>query len=102
MKIADLQSLVLYLLADANAPQWVSVRNRTSIRQVVMLMVPGLELGMFNGKVPLEPVVAMDIDTPAADQVPTENASTSQGARLRRTTIQNICALQTTSTILQV
>lgn len=82
VKIADLQSLVLYLLADANAPQWVSVRNRTSIRQVVMLMVPGLELGMFNGKVPLEPVVAMDIDTPAADQVPTENASTSQGGAL--------------------
>jgi RNA exonuclease 1 len=55
VKITDLQSLVLYLLADGNAPQWVSVRNRTSIRQVVMLMVPGLELGMFNGDVPLGP-----------------------------------------------
>ncbi|KAH7372370.1 hypothetical protein BKA66DRAFT_422962 [Pyrenochaeta sp. MPI-SDFR-AT-0127] len=49
VRITDLQSLVLYLLADGNAPQWVSVRSRTSIQQVVMLMVPGLELGMFNG-----------------------------------------------------
>ncbi|KAF2850701.1 hypothetical protein T440DRAFT_82789 [Plenodomus tracheiphilus IPT5] len=54
VKLADLQSLVLYLLADGNAPQWVSVRSRTSIQQVVMLMVPGLELGMFNGEVPLD------------------------------------------------
>ena len=54
VKITDLQSLVLYLLADGNAPQWASVRNRTSIRQVAMLMVPGLELGMFNGDVSLD------------------------------------------------
>jgi len=54
VKLADLQSLVLYLLADGNAPQWVSVRSRNSIQKVVMLMVPGLELGMFNGTVSLE------------------------------------------------
>ncbi|KAF2799999.1 hypothetical protein K505DRAFT_413237 [Melanomma pulvis-pyrius CBS 109.77] len=54
LKITDLQSLVLYLLADGNAPQWVSVRHRMNIRQVVVLMVPGLELGMFNGDVSLE------------------------------------------------
>lgn len=80
VKITDLQSLVLYLLADGNAPQWVSVRNRTSIRQVVMLMVPGLELGMFNGKVPLDTATAMDIDTPAADDVPADVVSVSQEA----------------------
>ena len=74
VKITDLQALVLYLLADGNAPQWVSVRNRTSIRQIVMLMVPGLELGMFNGKVPLEEASAMDIDKPAAESVPAEVA----------------------------
>ena len=77
VKITDLQALVLYLLADGNAPQWVSVRNRTGIRQVVMLMVPGLELGMFNGKVPLDAATAMDIDT-AADQVPADAVSVSQ------------------------
>jgi RNA exonuclease 1 len=54
VKITDLQALVLYLLADGNAPQWVSVRNRNSIQRVVMLMVPGLDLGMFNGKIALD------------------------------------------------
>ncbi|KAF1842645.1 uncharacterized protein K460DRAFT_407041 [Cucurbitaria berberidis CBS 394.84] len=57
VKITDLQSLVLYLLTDGNAPQWVSVRNRTSIHQIVMLMVPGLELGMFNGDITLDPAM---------------------------------------------
>ncbi|KAG9204165.1 hypothetical protein G6514_001803 [Epicoccum nigrum] len=77
VKITDLQALVLYLLADGNAPQWVSVRNRTGIRQVVMLMVPGLELGMFNGKVPLDAATSMDVDT-AADQVPADATSVPQ------------------------
>jgi RNA exonuclease 1 len=54
VKITDLQALALYLLADGNAPQWVSVRNRQSIQRVVMLMVPGLDLGMFNGNVALD------------------------------------------------
>ncbi|KAH9873862.1 hypothetical protein IAQ61_004489 [Plenodomus lingam] len=56
VKLGDLQTLVLYLLADGNAPQWVSVRSRASIQRVVMLLVPGLEIGMFNGTVSLEPV----------------------------------------------
>ncbi|KAF1935110.1 hypothetical protein EJ02DRAFT_460650 [Clathrospora elynae] len=60
VKITDLQSLVLYLLADGNAPQWVSVRSRANIQQVVMLMVPGLELGMFTGDVALEPASRSD------------------------------------------
>lgn len=80
VKITDLQALVLYLLADGNAPQWVSVRNRASIRQVVMLMVPGLELGMFSGKVPLEAATAMDVDTLATDKAPADVASVSQEA----------------------
>ncbi|KAK7191763.1 hypothetical protein DPSP01_007201 [Paraphaeosphaeria sporulosa] len=53
-KISDLQALALYILADGTAPQWVGVESRTSIRKVVVLMVPGLELDMFNGKIPLE------------------------------------------------
>ncbi|PVH99480.1 hypothetical protein DM02DRAFT_564465 [Periconia macrospinosa] len=54
VKITDLQALALYILAEGVAPQWVAIRNRASIRQVVMLMVPGLEMGMFSGKIPLE------------------------------------------------
>ncbi|KAI9819592.1 MAG: hypothetical protein M1827_007042 [Pycnora praestabilis] len=54
IKIGDLQSLVLYLLADGPAPQWVSVRHHNSIKKVVVLMVPGLERGMFDGITSLE------------------------------------------------
>ena len=50
IKISDLQNLVLYLLADAAAPQFVSVRHRSQFRKVVVLMVPGLERSMFNLK----------------------------------------------------
>src|SRR5205807_891710 len=48
VRIGDLQSLALYILADGSAPQWVSLRHHTAVRQVVVLMVPGLEAGMFN------------------------------------------------------
>ena len=44
---------LLYLLADGNAPQWCAVRNHNYVRNVVALMVPGLEMGMFDGKIPL-------------------------------------------------
>lgn len=48
VKISDLQSLVLYILADGPSPQFVSVRHRPEIRKVVVLMVPGLERDMFK------------------------------------------------------
>ncbi|KUJ11296.1 uncharacterized protein LY89DRAFT_723115 [Mollisia scopiformis] len=47
VKLNDLQSLVLYILADGPSPQFVSVRHRPQIRKVVVLMVPGLEMDMF-------------------------------------------------------
>ncbi|KAF2400360.1 hypothetical protein EJ06DRAFT_466271, partial [Trichodelitschia bisporula] len=53
VKLSDLQQLALYILADAPAPQWVAVRHHTSIKQVVVMMVPGLEAGMFTGEIPL-------------------------------------------------
>lgn len=54
VKLVDMQALVLYLLADGTAPQWVSVRSRASIQRVVMLMVPGLDQGMFSGSTALD------------------------------------------------
>ncbi|KAF2756667.1 hypothetical protein EJ05DRAFT_440891 [Pseudovirgaria hyperparasitica] len=51
VKISDLQSLALYLIADGNAPQWIAVRHRNSVRRVVILAVPGLELGMLKGSI---------------------------------------------------
>ena len=52
IKIGDLQSLVLYILAEGHSPQFVSVRHRPEFRKVVVLMVPGLEKSMFDAKVP--------------------------------------------------
>lgn len=49
-KISDLQGLILYLLADGTSPQWVAVRHHQSFRKVVVLMVPGLERDMFDGR----------------------------------------------------
>jgi RNA exonuclease 1 len=53
IKISDLQGLVLYVLADGPSPQWISVRHRSEIRKVVVLMVPGLEREMFLKSSPL-------------------------------------------------
>jgi RNA exonuclease 1 len=54
LAISDFQTLVLYLLTDSPAPSWVSVSHRSAITKVVTLMVPGLELGMFNGQIPFD------------------------------------------------
>ncbi|KAI9758578.1 MAG: hypothetical protein M4579_003013 [Chaenotheca gracillima] len=55
-KISDLQNLVLYLLADGPAPQFISVKNHSSIKKVVSVMVPGLERDMFDGTISLQQV----------------------------------------------
>ena len=54
IKVADLQDLVLYCLADGVSPQWISVKDRSSVKKAVVLFVPGLENGMFDGSIPLE------------------------------------------------
>ena len=54
LKISDLQNLVLYCLADAVGPQWVAVKNHSSVKKAVVLLVPGLEKGMFDGSIALE------------------------------------------------
>ena len=53
LKISDLQALALYCLADGTSPQWIAVRHHLQIRKVVVLMVPGLERGMFSGDIEL-------------------------------------------------
>jgi RNA exonuclease 1 len=54
VKVSDLQNLVLYLLADGTSPQWCSVRHHHNFRKVVVVMVPGLEAGMFDGKISVD------------------------------------------------
>lgn len=53
LRVADLQALLLYCFGDGQAPQWVAINNSGRIQKTVVLMVPGLELGLFNGSVPL-------------------------------------------------
>lgn len=53
LRLDDLQMLLLYCLADGTAPNWVSIRHHAGIRKAVVLMVPGLEKGMFEGTIQL-------------------------------------------------
>ncbi|GIC85624.1 RNA exonuclease [Aspergillus udagawae] len=55
IRIMDLQNLLLYCFADGIAPQWISIKHSGHIRKIVVLMVPGLEMGMFDGTLPLKP-----------------------------------------------
>lgn len=49
--IPELRELVLYILADEVAPQWLLIRNKYNIKKVVVLLVPGLEPSLFDMKV---------------------------------------------------
>ena len=75
LKISDLQSLVLYCLADGTSPQWVSVRHHNNVKKAVVLFVPGLEKGMFNGGIKLEESTSMIEDT----ETPTEFSNNVNG-----------------------
>lgn len=55
IRLSDLQGLLLYCFADGVAPQWISVKHSGHVRKMVVLMVPGLEMGMFDGTIALEP-----------------------------------------------
>lgn len=81
VKLADLQNLVLYLLADGTSPQWCSVRHRTSIRKVVVLMVPGLESGFFDGKIPLLEQTKEDTmaETTKSDDAQAQSTNSANG-----------------------
>ena len=51
VNINHLQTLVLYCLADATAPQFVPVRHHAMVTKAVVLLVPGIERGMFDGSI---------------------------------------------------
>ncbi|KAF6220338.1 hypothetical protein HO133_003470 [Letharia lupina] len=55
VNINHLQALVLYCLADATSPQFVSVRHHGMVKKAVVLLVPGLEKGMFDGSIQIDP-----------------------------------------------
>ncbi|KAL1964823.1 hypothetical protein VTN77DRAFT_6325 [Rasamsonia byssochlamydoides] len=75
IRISDLQGLLLYCFADGIAPQWISIKHSGHVRKIVVLMVPGLELGMFDGSIPLEdkPVSAECVDSKTAGEEQAED-----------------------------
>lgn len=79
IKISDLQGLLLYCLADAVAPQWISVKHSGHVRKVVMLMVPGLELGMFDGSIPLSK--GAETPTPEVPAAAADNSQSGEDAK---------------------
>lgn len=82
VKLGDLQGLVLYLLADGSGPQWCAVRHHANVRQVVALMVPGIEAGMFDGRIRVAEQSQPDeegtslVDSPKVTQQSNEATST--------------------------
>ncbi|PWY78856.1 exonuclease [Aspergillus eucalypticola CBS 122712] len=87
IRIADLQSLLLYCFADGVAPQWISVKHSGHVRKIVVLMVPGLELGMFDGSLPLDAdsVSEKDTEEPAGtDKAMDEDTKAEDFARWKQ------------------
>ncbi|PSR78865.1 hypothetical protein BD289DRAFT_376116 [Coniella lustricola] len=48
IQITHVRDLILYILADGTAPQWVAVSHRPHFRKIVTVLVPGLEEAMFK------------------------------------------------------
>lgn len=78
IRISDLQGLMLYCFADGIAPQWISIKHSGHMRKVVVLMVPGLEIGMFDGTLPLEPQEAKEEKEDANQPEVTDRAAYDQ------------------------
>ncbi|KAJ5732341.1 exonuclease [Penicillium malachiteum] len=79
IRIADLQGLLLYCFADGIAPKWISVKHSGRMHKVVVLMVPGLEIGMFDGSIPLEPITERNMPIPEQTET-TEQTSEDRKA----------------------
>lgn len=46
--IGDLRDVVLWILGNTSAPSWITVTNKSSIKKIVVLLIPGLEPTLFN------------------------------------------------------
>ena len=91
VKVTDLQNLTLYFLADGPAPQWCAVKHHRAVHKVVVLLVPGLEFGMFNGSIPLpgshEEALTDNVTNTATDSPEQE---TSNGTNIQTSSSQSI------------
>ena len=68
VNINHLQTLILYCLADATSPQFVSVRHHGMVTKAVVLLVPGLEKGMFDGSIKLDESEELPVKSPGAQK----------------------------------
>jgi RNA exonuclease 1 len=84
IRIADLQGLLLYCFADGIAPQWISMKHSGHVRKVVVLMVPGLEMGMFDGTIPVEPAKENSEETKPNQPPPIESPEDERAADFER------------------
>jgi RNA exonuclease 1 len=66
VKISDLQNLILYVLSDGAAPQWVAIRHHNAIKRVVALTIPGFDPGLFTANTPLLDIVHQDVESKAS------------------------------------
>ena len=66
VNLSDLQSVILYVLGDGPAPNWIAISQAHKIDNFVVLLVPGLELAMFEGQDALDVLALQDARTNAA------------------------------------
>ena len=81
VNINHLQTLVLYCLADATSPQFVSIRHHGMVRKAVVLLVPGLENGMFDGTIRLDELEELPIKSPEAQNGSSGSMQGRSGSR---------------------
>ena len=79
IRVSDLQELVLWLLADGVASQWLLVKRKHDIKKVVVVMVPGLDMALLDGTVDLTGV-SEPVDEDIGEVVERENDGRSPTA----------------------
>ncbi|TLD14257.1 uncharacterized protein PgNI_05005 [Pyricularia grisea] len=70
IQVTDLRNLILYILADGTAPQWVAVSHRPQFTKIVTIMIPGLEEAMFKKDVDFSKYEEHDRSTPRIETSP--------------------------------
>ncbi|OCF37620.1 hypothetical protein I316_00747 [Kwoniella heveanensis BCC8398] len=79
--IAHVRDLVLYIVAEANKPQWINVEHKTFISHTVLLFVPGL-LPVHLGLEQVPMVSSMPFSTTPSSSETSTPASAVAAARV--------------------
>ncbi|KAG4304659.1 hypothetical protein PORY_002052 [Pneumocystis oryctolagi] len=48
ISIGDLRDVVLWILGNMSTPSWITATNKSSIKKIVVLLIPGLDPTLFN------------------------------------------------------